>query len=92
MILPLWFVKTGFNESNWPYILFGVTVLKKMANDYSILVQCRPEGELYSDPCQTSRIEVFAKIVYSLKLSTVFVKSSNLDVWQGSEYTSKQPK
>ena len=36
--------------------------------------------EAYSEPYQTSKIEVFAKIV-------IFVKISMLDVWQGSEYT-----
>ena len=36
--------------------------------------------EAYSEPCQTCKIEVFAKIV-------IFAKDSLLNVWQGFEYT-----
>ena len=45
-----------------------------------------PEPEAYTEPCQTSRIELFAKRVNGLKPLTIFAKSSILDVWQGSEY------
>ena len=38
--------------------------------------------EVYSEPCQASKIESFVKIVL------FFVKHSILDVWQNSEYTS----
>ena len=40
----------------------------------------------YSEPCQTSKMERFTKIVNCLKSLTIFVKRSILDVWQGSEY------
>ena len=33
-------------------------------------------------------MELFVKIVKNGKLLTVFVKTSSLDVWQGSEYAS----
>ena len=41
----------------------------------------------YSEPCQTSNMEVFAEIGNSFQLLTIFSKSSILDVSQGSEYT-----
>ena len=34
-------------------------------------------------------MEFFAKIVKNEKLFTIFVKTSILDVWQGSEYASE---
>ena len=41
--------------------------------------------EAYSEPCHTSKMELFAKIVYDWKLLT---KTFILDVSQGSEYAS----
>ena len=38
--------------------------------------------EAYSEPCQTSKMELFKKIV------NIFAKRSILDVWQGSKYAS----
>ena len=38
--------------------------------------------------CQTSNIELFAKIVIVLKSLNVFEKSSILDVWNGTKYAS----
>ena len=34
-------------------------------------------------------MELFAKIVKNEKPFTIFAKTSNLDVWEGSEYASK---
>ena len=39
-------------------------------------------------PSQASKMEQFVKIVNGIKLLTVFTKSSILDVWMGSKYTS----
>ena len=39
-------------------------------------------------PYQASKMELFAKIGNSRQLLLIFAKSSILDVWQGSEYTS----
>ena len=39
-----------------------------------------------SGPNQTSKMELFAKIVYPLKLLTIFAKSSIVDVWLGYKY------
>ena len=43
-------------------------------------------AEAYSEPCQTSKKEHFAKIVNGYKPSTIFAKCFILDLWQGSEY------
>ena len=44
--------------------------------------------EVHSEPCHTSKIELFAKIVDGFQPLTFFVKSSIFDVWQGSKYAS----
>ena len=44
--------------------------------------------EAYSEPCQTSNMEFFRKIIIDFHSSTGLAKSSILDVWQGSEYAS----
>ena len=45
-------------------------------------------AETYSELYQTSKVELLAKIVNRISLLTIFVKSSNLDVWLGSESAS----
>ena len=37
-------------------------------------------SKIHSEPCQTSKMEIFAKIVNYQKPLTIFVKSSSLDV------------
>ena len=44
--------------------------------------------EAYSEPCQTSKSEYFAKINNDQKPLTIFTKCSILDVCRGSQYTS----
>ena len=46
-------------------------------------------SEAYSEPCQTSKMEVFTKIVNGLSFLTIFTKSSILDVLQDSEFGSE---
>ena len=46
-------------------------------------------SEAYSEPCQTSKMEVFTKIVNGFSFLTIFAKSSILDVWQDSEFASE---
>ena len=48
--------------------------------------------EAYSEPCQTSKMDLFAKIFDEWKQLTIFEKSSILDVWSGSEYASAECK
>ena len=45
-------------------------------------------SEAYLEPLQTSKTELFAKIVNGFKLLTVFAKSSILEVCSGSKYAS----
>ena len=45
--------------------------------------------ETYSEPCQTSKMELLAGIVNNIQSLTILVKSSILDAWIGSGYTSK---
>ena len=59
----------------------SVTLLKPRQNNLS-------DPEAYSEPCQTSKMDCFVKIVISLNLLTFFVRHSILDVWQGSKYAS----
>ena len=41
---------------------------------------------MYSEHCQTSKMELFAKMVNGSKLLTIVVKNSILDTSDGSEY------
>ena len=41
-----------------------------------------------SEPCQTSKMKLFGKIVQAFQPSNIFAKSFILDVWHGSEYAS----
>ena len=43
---------------------------------------------MYPQPCQTSKMKSFAKVVNGLFPITTFVKHSTLDAWHGSEYAS----
>ena len=42
--------------------------------------------EAHLEPSQTSKMDLFAKLVNVSKSLTIFAKSSILDVWQGPEY------
>ena len=45
---------------------------------------------MYSEPCQTSEMDLFTKIVTYWKQFTHSTKNSILDVWQGSQYVSDE--
>ena len=42
--------------------------------------------DVYLGHCQTSMMKLFAEVANSFQQLTIFVKSSILDVWMGSEY------
>ena len=44
--------------------------------------------EVYSELCQTYKMELFAKIVNGFQLLTIFAKNAILDVLQGFECAS----
>ena len=46
-------------------------------------------SETYSEPSQTSKMELFVKIVKSWNPLSIFAKSSIIDVWQCSEDNSE---
>ena len=46
-------------------------------------------AEAYSEPCQTSKTELFAEIVNAERPLVVFAESSILDIWHGSENVSE---
>ena len=46
-------------------------------------------SKAYTEPFQTSKMEVFAKIVNGFLFLTIFAKSSILDVWQDFEFASE---
>ena len=46
--------------------------------------------QVYSEPCQLSKIGHSAENVAGVKVLIVFAKTSMLDIWQGSEYTSNE--
>ena len=47
------------------------------------------KAEVYLEPIQTSKTEIFVKIVDSLMPLTVFKKSSILDIWLDSKNATK---
>ena len=65
-----------------------ISVLVKNSLNYGKVEFSRIIGIPYSEPCQTSKVELSLKIANGWKLLTISAKSSILDVWQGSEYTS----
>ena len=44
--------------------------------------------EVYSEPCQTSNMKRYTKLVIGIQPLTIFAKHMVLDIWLGSEYTS----
>ena len=56
---------------------FDIILKIKMTIDY-YHVNILSKAEAYSEPCQTSKIEIFAKIVNSLKPLTIFTEKLDL--------------
>ena len=48
-------------------------------------------AEVYSEPCQSSKIECYAKIVNGWQQLTIFAKHSILDFCHSSGYASAVP-
>ena len=46
-------------------------------------------SEAYLEPCQTSKIDIFAKIINGFQSLTTFTESSFTDIWQGYENASE---
>ena len=54
--------------------------------NFTLYLHCDVDARSDSEPCQTSKIKIFAKIVNSLKL-LFLQKNSIFDIWQSSEYS-----
>ena len=52
-----------------------------MANFIIIELFSMLHAEVYSEPCQISKIKLFVKIVNGFQQLTIFAKSSTLDVF-----------
>ena len=71
----------------WNYIL--EEAIKKSWETQMFGKSCsRNLSKIHSESWQASKVEIFAEIVNYQKPLTIFVKSSSLDVWQGSEDAS----
>ena len=68
----------GLNNQFGIYQPSHVSLLKLWQNNLS-------DAEAYAEPCQTSKMDCFVKIVNGLNLLRLFVRHSILDVWQGSK-------
>ena len=55
--------------------------LKKPAGDFHNIFEALESSSLYSEPCQTSKTELFAKIVKGWRPLSIFSQSFILDVW-----------
>ena len=63
-------------------------MLFKLIEEWSTLT-LEANSEAYSEPCQTSKMETFKKIVNGFSVLTIFAKSFSLDVLQDSELASE---
>ena len=57
-----------------------ITLVQKLLSLKVLLRSNHSQAEAYSEPCQTSKMELFAKIVTSFRAPTVFSKNSILNV------------
>ena len=81
---------------DWVLIILGTQVIKKKRLVRPVfpnyLFVSYDYAETYSQPSQTSRMEVYSKTVNGIHQSTNFAKFSILDVWMGSKYASNNTK
>ena len=74
-------------EFGWLKVICYHWYLNWFKNKTSLTLKANLEA--YSEPCQTSKMEISAKIVNSFLFFTSFAKSSILDVEQDSEFVSE---
>ena len=70
------------NTSN-PLIIYDFYDTLERASTLSSL------SETYLEPCLTSKMRPFAKMINGFQPSNIFAKSSSLDVWLGCEYATE---
>ena len=64
------------------------TVYKLKTRKYELIVWKLLDPEVFFEPCQTSKMECFVKIVNVFLSLSIFTKHYMIDVWQASEYAS----
>ena len=60
------------------------------ASSSFVLFRIIRTAEVYSEPSQTSTMELFVKIVKSFQMLTIFIKGSIFDFRLGFEYASEE--
>ena len=66
--------------------------VQKCINQTKNIIKCQmsiENSEAYLEPCQTSKTDIFAKIINGFQSLTIFAKSSITDIWQGYENVSE---
>ena len=69
--------------NNFPVSIFPVIFVK--IQRFLYIKKKKKNSEVYSEPCETSKMELFAKIVKGFHSLTILTKRSILDTWQSSE-------
>ena len=86
-----------YKHNAYKHILPGISeknkhmlsILFSLENSCSFLFSwIKSHSEVYSEPCQTSKIKLLPKIVNGFSPLNIFTKSFILDVCQGSDYAS----
>ena len=72
------------DKATWPGSISNYIPDEPIKNSWETQISGKRCSEnpskIHSEPCQTSKIEIFANIVNYQKPLTIFVKSSSLDV------------
>ena len=83
LFLLLYLLLKAVNKNDKSYLTNKFKTVKAVHDIRNIYM-----SEACSEPYQTSKTKLFAETVNSWKPLTILVKSSILDVWLGSEYTT----
>ena len=78
-----------FNKFGWIFCFWFYLVGCYLWYSNSFKNETSVTLEAYSELCQTSKMEVFTKIVNGFSFLTIFAKSSISDLWQNSEFPCK---
>ena len=73
------------DQNNFEYEHF----LRSELHPFLFSFVLKKASELYSEPCQSYKMEFYTKIDNDLRPLTIFVKTSFLDVWIDFEYASE---
>ena len=88
--IHLWGYFKGSPVVRFIYLACLKVVLWFVFAKYGLFVFMVCWTEAYSEPCQTFKMELLAKLVKNWKLLSFLTKSVILDVWQGLECVSAE--